>query len=80
VDLVEALGGDGGGVHVDDVQGGGKTLLAFGLGLRDLVVVDGGCASGPGGAENAVLLAVQLGEVGGGRVGREEENRFLDRN
>jgi hypothetical protein len=60
------------------VQGSGQTLLAFRLGLGDLVVVDGGSPGRPGGAENAVLLAVQQTEVGRGRVGGEEEDGFLD--
>lgn len=42
VDLVELLWRDSGGVHVDDVQGGGEALLVDGLGLGNLVVVDGG--------------------------------------
>jgi len=59
VDLIQLLGGDGGGVHVDNVQRNGQTPLAFGQGLGDLVVIDGGSAGRPGGAENAVFFAVQ---------------------
>ena len=78
VDLVEVLGGDGGGVHIDDMQWGGQTLLALRLGLGDLVVVDGGSTGGPGSTKNAVVLTVQQTEVGGSRIGREEKDGFLD--
>jgi hypothetical protein len=60
------------------VQGSREALLVSGLGLGNLVVVDGGGTGGPGSAENALLLAVQQTEVGGGRIGREEKDGFLD--
>lgn len=78
VDLVEFLRCHGGGVHVDDVEGSGQALMALGLGLGDLEVVDGGGAGGPGCAENALVLAIQHAEVRGGRVGGEKEDGFLD--
>lgn len=56
----------------------GQALLALGLGLGQLEVVDGGGAGGPGGAEDALVLAVQQTEAGGGRVSGEEEDGFLD--
>lgn len=77
VNLVKLLGCDGGAVHVEDVERGRQALLALGLGLGKLEVVDGGGAGGPGRAENALLLTVQQTKVGGGRVGGEEESRFL---
>lgn len=78
VNLVELLWGHSGGVHVKDVQGSGEALLVDGLSLGNLVVVDGGSAGGPGGAENALRLAVQQTKVGGGGVGGEEKDGFLD--
>jgi hypothetical protein len=77
VNLVKLLGRDGGAVHVEDVERGRQALLALGLGLGQLEVVDRGGAGGPGRAENALLLTVQQTKVGGGRVGSEEESRFL---
>lgn len=76
VDLVDGLGGDGGGVQVDGAEGSRGALA--GLLLGNLVVLNGRRAGGPGGAENLVGLAVQVSEMGGGRVGREEKDGFLD--
>lgn len=77
VNLVQLLGGDGGGVHVDNVERSGETLLTLGLGLGQFEVEDGGGTGGPGGAENALFLTVQQTKVGGSRVGREEKDGFL---
>lgn len=77
VNLVKLLGCDGGAVYVDDVERGGQALLALGLGLRQLEVVDGGGTGRPGRAEDPLLLTVQETKVGGGGIGSEEESRFL---
>lgn len=78
VDLVQLLGGHGGGVQVDDVERSGETLLALRLGLGQLEVEDGGSASGPSRAEDALFLTVQQTKVGGGWVGGEEKDGFLE--
>ena len=64
VDLVDGLGGDGGGVQVNVVERSRGTLLANRWLLGDLVVLDGGSAGGPGGAQDLVGLTVQVSEVG----------------
>jgi hypothetical protein len=78
VNLVKLLRGDGGGVHVDDVERGRQTRLTLGLSLGHLEVEDGGSTGGPSRAENALFLTVHLAKVGSGGVGGEEENRFLE--
>lgn len=78
VNLVQLLGGNGGGVHVNDVERSGETLLTLGLSLWHLEVEDGGSASGPGRAKDALFLTVQQTKVRGGWVGREEEDGFLE--
>lgn len=78
VNLVQLLGGDGGGVHVDDVERGRQTCLALRLGLGHLEVEDRGSTGGPSRAEHALFLTVQLTKVGGGGVGGEEEDGFLE--
>lgn len=78
VDLVKLFRCHGGGVHIDDMKGSRKALLVSGLGLGNLVVPDGGSTGRPGGAKNTLRLAVQHAKVGGGRVGGEEEDGFLD--
>jgi hypothetical protein len=62
---------------VDNAEGSRGALLASGLLLGDLVILHGGGAGGPGGAQNLVGLAVQVSEVRGGGVSREEQDGFL---
>jgi len=78
VDLVDGLGGDGGGVQVDSAERSRSTLLAGGLLLGDLVVLHGGSAGGPSGAKDLVGFAVQVSKVRGGGINREEKDGFLD--
>lgn len=77
VNLVDSLGSDGGRVEVDGAEGSESALLASRLFLGDLVVLHGWGAGGPGGAQNLVGFAVQVSEVRGGGVSREEEDGFL---
>lgn len=63
VDLVDGLGGNGGGVQVDVAEGSRGTLLANSRLLGDLVVLNGGSAGGPGGAQDLVGLAVQVSKL-----------------
>lgn len=63
VNLVDGLGSDGSGVQVNVAERSRGTLLANRGLLGDLVVLDGGSAGGPGGAQNLVGLAVQVSEL-----------------
>lgn len=76
VDLVDGVGGNGGRVQTDDVK---RSLRALGslLGLGDLEVPKARCASDPGRAENLVGFAVQVTEIGRGRVSGKQEDGFL---
>jgi hypothetical protein len=55
------------------VERSGETLLALRLGLGQLEVEDGGSASGPSRAEDALFLTVQQTKVG--EVGSAEKRR-----
>jgi hypothetical protein len=76
VDLVDGVGGNSGRVQADDVKRGLGALGSL-LGLGDLEVPKARCAGDPGRAENLVGLAVQVTEIGRGRVGREQEDGLL---
>lgn len=76
VDLVDGLRSDSGGVQKDDVQrSGGARLIRLRLG--NLEVPNGGGTSRPNGAQNLVLLTVQVTELGRGRVGSKQKHGFL---
>lgn len=79
VDLVEGAGGNRGRVHADYMErrlGTFRTILRLG----DLEIPNAGDTGNPGGAQNRVRLTVQGSQVGGGRVGRKQENGFLRQN
>lgn len=76
VNLVDGLGGDGGGVQVDGAQGGWRASTSLLLG--ELVVLHRRRTGGPSGTQDLVGLAIQVSQVGGGRVGRKQEDGFLD--
>lgn len=59
MNLVQLLGSDSGGIHIDDVERGRQALLVSRLRLRNLEVVDGGRAAGPGGTEDPLIFTVK---------------------
>ena len=77
VDGGDLGGGDCGAVDVDGADGrGGRALVEKRLGK--LQVEDTGRADGPGVAEDTVLVAVQVCEVGRVRGGREEGDTAIE--
>lgn len=76
VDFVDGVGGNGSRVQADDVK---RSVGALGslLSLGDLEVPKARCAGDPGRAENLVGLAVQITEIGRGRVSGKQEDGFL---
>lgn len=63
MDVVDGLGGDGGDVQVLNVERDCGTFLAR-TDLGKVKVPDGGRCSGPDGAEDGLLFAVYVSEVG----------------
>jgi len=77
VDGGDLGGGDRGAVDIDGADGrGGRALVEKRLGK--LQVEDTGRADGPGVAEDTVLVAVQVCEVGRVRGGREEGDTAIE--
>ena len=77
VDLVDILTSDSANVKAVDMDLG-VWLGLIGLGLdREVKVPDGRRTSGPDGAKQAVLLAVNSAESRRGTVSSEQGQRFL---
>lgn len=77
VDGGDLRSGDGGAVDVDGADGRGGSSLV-GEWLRELHVEDLGRADTPGVAEDTVLVAVQVGEVGRVGSGGEEGDTAVE--
>lgn len=78
MDLVDGLGGDGGVVQVNNVQRHWWARLAR-VHLGKLEVPDRRRSSSPNRAQDRLLLAIQVGQVGRSRVGGKQRDGFLDK-